>query len=143
MYVEIQKIEDKWLAHISGKFSERHIVHLLTEINRLEKEYESATERLMILSPDMDLDLDHKEYFRAAGSRNVQDIPEGTRTAFVLEKEVHFGFARMWTTFIVNDRVDVKAFKDITTALEWLGWTTEVYKILKNREISHVIPESP
>jgi hypothetical protein len=68
------------------------------------------------------LDLDYHKMQRLVGSIEPfnEKVGQG-RCALVSDKDVSFGFARMYEMMAEQTGVETKAFREIESALEWLG----------------------
>ena len=64
--------------------------------------------------------------FDAKGS-DIQDLARltpfgtGSRRAFVVDQQLHYGFSRMAQVFEESKNVQIKIFTKYSEALEWLG----------------------
>jgi hypothetical protein len=94
---------------------------LMSSADKLEQEQSETPDRLTDFSAVDHLDLDFRRMLSLTDRRNRMTLKNQIKSAIVAPKPMQFGFARMFETLLTNPKIELRIFRDFSTALLWLG----------------------
>lgn len=107
----------------SGIVTKADFTGLLSEVRRLEADFERVPDRLADLSGVTEWESRFQTTYDVASLRRAEAFPNKFRSAIVAPTPVTFGIARMFQTLNDNPQIEIQVFNTRAEAEEWLART--------------------
>jgi hypothetical protein len=108
------------IISISGTMGAADLVAFAEEVIRIERGGTNTPPRLTDLRDVDDMAVGYEEMARLAGMTRVRPLSAPVRSAILVARPVHLGYARMFQTLNDHPHVTVRIFDDEASARAWL-----------------------
>lgn len=106
-------------ARLFGVLDRADLNAVMNEVVRLEDEG-VLRDRLTDLTALDRIDVGFEEVFALAANHAERNVPAPIRSALVANRPVQFGFARMFQMLNDNPRIQIRIFRNLEEAQQWL-----------------------
>ncbi|NTV46723.1 MAG: hypothetical protein HGB11_09470 [Chlorobiales bacterium] len=108
------------LIRPSGSFNAHDLNTLRKDMMKLDEEKPHLTKRFSDFTDVSELNVSFNDFSYYKNNRlYLNDVPK-YRTAFYVESELKFGYARMCQTIIEDPKNEIRVFRDKQEAANWL-----------------------
>ena len=127
----IHIIDDAYIyIRPQGLMDVKTLRRMAEELQRIEKERPELVLRLSDVSDVTEVRFSFYDFTRYSEIRTYPEDPFQYKTAFYVDSEVKYGFARMCQMIIEDPRNTIRIFREMKEAARWLGISLEP---LRNR----------
>lgn len=120
---DIKRIDDCVFISYPKQISIETIIYVIQAVEKIENGLEMKINRLHDMRFMDKANINHYDMSKISQRRKMNiDKITGTKAAFVVSKEVHYGLSRMYQQLMKDVDHQVDVFRDIEKAKKWLNF---------------------